>query len=326
MRDFKLISLMAALVFGAAPLCVVAASQRPIAELKPIAVFALGKTADWVAIGADAVWVASSDPFAVHRIDPRTNTKVASVELPGEACANLALGAGSLWVPLCTAKPSLAKIDLATNTVTSIFPVGPAADEGGITFGADSIWLMIDKQGTLARIDPASGAVLDRIHIPPGSFNPAFLAGAVWITHAEGSEITRVDAATRNVSATVTTGPHPRFLAVGDGAIWTLNQGDGSITRVDANSGKAATIALNTPGRGGDVTLHHGKVWTSMPKVPLSLIDAKSDRLECQWVGAGGDALGVGHDSLWLTDYHAGTIARLSLKDALARCSNTPPL
>ena len=49
--------------------------------------FSLGKTADWVAITDDAVWVASTGPFAVNRIDPKSNVRVARVELPGEACA-----------------------------------------------------------------------------------------------------------------------------------------------------------------------------------------------------------------------------------------------
>ena len=330
MRDCKLL-LAAAIALIAAPLCP-AAPQRPIAELKPLASFQLGKTADWVAITADAVWVASTGPFAVNRIDPATDTKVAAVALPGEACAGLAVGAGSLWVPLCTAQPSLAKIDLRNNTLTSIFQVGPPAEEGGIAYGAGSIWLIVDKLGSLARIDPVDGAVLDTFHVPAGSYNPAFLAGTVWVTHADGAELTGIDAATGKITATVATGPKPRFLTVGAGAVWTLNQGDGSLTRVDGGrradgsrpddslSRRTATIPLGTPGHGGDIAFANGKIWTSMPKVPLSLIDARHNRLQCQWVGPGGDALNIGHGSLWLTDYHAGTIQRLALKDALSHC------
>src|ERR1700688_3418921 len=92
-----------------------AVATRSIGELKRTATISLGKTADWVAITADAVWVASTGPFAVHRIDPKTNTRIASVELPGEPCAGLAIGSGSLWVPLCTTPTSLAKVNLATN-------------------------------------------------------------------------------------------------------------------------------------------------------------------------------------------------------------------
>ena len=320
MRDFGSSVLAAALACIAAPACL-AASQRPISELKPLAIFNLGKTADWVAITSDAVWVASTGPFAVHRIDPKTNTKVASVELPGEACAGLAVGAGSLWVPLCTAKPTLAKIDLKSNTLTSVYPVGPAAEEGGIAYGAGSIWLIIDKLGSLARINPANGALLDTFHAAAGSFNPRFSSGTVWLTHADGSDVTGIDAATGRATTTVETGPNPRFLTTGAGAVWTLNQGDGSLTRISVRTHAAVTISLGTPGHGGDIAFGTGQIWTSMPKVPLSLIDAATTRLKCQWVGPGGDALNVGHGSLWLTDYHAGTIERIAIKDVLAHCS-----
>jgi virginiamycin B lyase len=324
MHNFGSPVLAVALACIAAPSCL-AASQRPIAELKPLATFKLGKTADWVAITADAVWVASTGPFAVNRIDPRSNAQVASVKLPGEPCAGLAVGAGSLWVPLCTEKPSLAKVDLVTNQVTAIFPVGPPAAEGGITYGAGSIWLIIDKLGTLARIDPANGAILRRFHVPPASYNPAFSGGIVWVTHAGGSDVTGVDAATGRVTATVATGANPRFLITGGGAVWTLNQGDGTLTQIDAHTHEAVTIPLETPGHGGDIAYGNGKIWTTMPKVPLSLIDATQNRRQCQWLGPGGDSLGLGHGSLWLTDYHAGTIERIAIKDVLSHCSGSPP-
>jgi virginiamycin B lyase len=320
MRDFNLHFLAAVIALLAAPTCL-AASQRPIAELKPLVTFKLGKTADWVAITADAVWVASTGPFAINRIDPKTNTRVARVDLPGEACAGLAVGAGSLWVPLCTARPSLARINLKNNAVTAIYPVGPPAEEGGIAYGAGSIWLIVDKLGSLVRINPENGAIRDTFHVPAGSYNPAFLSGAVWVTHADGSEVTGVDAASGKTIATVLTGPNPRFLTVGAGAVWTLNQGDGTLTRVDSLSRQSATISLGTPGHGGDITFSDGKIWTSMPKVPLSLVDAGSNRLVCQWVGPGGDALNIGHGSLWLTDYHMGTIERIAIKAVLAHCT-----
>src|SRR5690348_18284955 len=79
--------------------------MRPVSELKPLAVIPLGETADWVTITDDAVWSGSTGPFAVHRIDPKTHERVASVALAGEPCAGLASGFGAVWVPLCT-KPA----------------------------------------------------------------------------------------------------------------------------------------------------------------------------------------------------------------------------
>jgi virginiamycin B lyase len=302
--------------------CAAPAPPRSISELTPAATIHVGKTADWVAITADAVWVGSTGPYAVHRIDPKTNKRVASVPLPGEPCAGLATGFGSLWVPMCTAVPSLAKVDLAANRLTAVFAVGPAAAEGGITTGAGNVWLIVDKSGTLARIDPVAGTIRQTVKVPAGSYNPYFSDGQIWVTRAEGAELTRVDATAGAVIATLRTGPNPRFLTAAGGAIWTLNQGDGTVTRVDTQTRQATTtIALYTPGHGGDIGGGGGMVWTSMPKVPLSAIDTRSKSLQCQWAGPGGDSLGIGHGAIWLTDYHAGTIARIPLKDALAHCN-----
>ena len=295
-----------------------------MAELASKATLHLGETADWVVITPDAVWVGSTGPYAVHRIDPRSNKLVATVTLPGEPCAGMTAGFNALWVPLCGTPTTLARVDLQSNTLTGVFKAGPAAAEGGITTGAGSVWLVLDKNGKLARIDPVSGAVKAVIAIPPGSYNPVFSGGRVWVTRAEGSEITPVDAATGKVLPSIPTGPGPRFLSSGEGKIWTLNQGDGSVTSIATSDLAARTIGLGIPGHGGDIAVGGGMVWTSMPKVPLSAIDASTGALKCQWAGAGGDSLAVGHDAIWLTDYHAGTISRIDLADAKARCNAKP--
>jgi streptogramin lyase len=298
---------------------------RSIGELKVTATLHLGKTADWVAIAPNAVWVGSTGPYAVHRIDPKTNTRVATVKLPGEPCAGLATGFGSLWVPLCGQTRKLAKVDIESNRLVNVFKVGPAGPEGGVTVSPDSVWLVVDKEGSLARIDPATGAVRQTIRIPSGSYNPFYSDGQVWVTRADGSEITAVDAVTGAVSATAQTGPGPRFLTAGAGAVWTLNQGDGSLTRVDRQTKKTTTtIALGTPGRGGDISFGEGMVWTTVWKIPLSVIDGVSATLLCQWQGPGGDSIGIGGGAIWLTDYHGGTISRFELDDTLARCHRAP--
>src|SRR6185437_4929901 len=106
-----------------------------------------------------AVWVASEQPNAIHRIDPQTNKEVATISLPGDPCAGLAAGLGDLWVPLCGKAPTLAKINLRSNEIEAVFAVGPPAPEGGIATSADNVWMVTDKNGSLARIDPQSGKV-----------------------------------------------------------------------------------------------------------------------------------------------------------------------
>ena len=326
MRSIFRSTLLLAFAAGIAALsmaraCIGGVRSEKISELTPTATLHLGKTADWVVSTDDAVWIGSTGPFAVHRIDPQTNRRIATVRLPGEPCAGLATGFGSLWIPLCAKPNRLAKVDLASNRLTRVFTIGPAAAEGGITTGAGSVWLVLDDQGSLARIDPGTGTVQQTIRLPPGSYNPLYADGRVWVTHAAGSDITSVDAAAGILLATIPTGPGPRFLTVGEGAVWTLNQGDGSLTRIDlSNLAAVRSVDLRTPGHGGDINHGAGMIWTTMPKAPLSLVDAASATLKCRWTGPGGDSLTVGHGALWLTDYHRGTVSRIELARVLANC------
>ena len=305
---------------GEAPGSAVAASlKRPFADLKAVVTLTVGHTADWVAVTDDAVWVGSTGPNAVHRIDPATNRLVASVALPGEPCAGLVAGFGKVWVPLCAKRPVLARVDVASNSLQAVTSPGPAGREGGIAASADSLWLVIDKHGTLARLDPASGAVRQRVRLPAGAFNPIASAGIVWVSRAEGAALLGVDARSGALIATITTGPGPRFLAAGGGSVWTLNQGDGSLSQVSVGDRRERSrTALGTPGHGGDITFGAGIVWTTVAGAPLTATDATSGTVLRQWVGRGGDSLAFGHGALWLTDYHGGTIARIRPEDALA--------
>lgn len=299
------------------------ATSRPIAELQPLATIHVGETADWVAITSDAVWVGSTGPFAVHRIDPKTNRLVATVKLVGEPCAGLTIGFDSLWVPLCGPTPMLAKVDLKSNKLVSVFKVGPGAAEGGVTASPDSVWLVVDKDSLLARIDPRTGAIRKTMRLPAGSHNPLYSDGRIWVTRADGTEVTSIDASSGELLTRTLTGPGPRFLTAGAGAVWTLNQGDGSLTRIDTTAKQATkTIPLHTPGHGGDIAFGGGMVWTTVSKVPLSVIDAATITLRCQWKGPGGDSLGIGHGAIWLTNYHAGTISRIDMNEALKRCNS----
>jgi len=299
-------------------------ATRSMSDLKIAATIPIGKTADWVAITSDRVWIGSTGPDAVNEIDPLTN-RTTRVELPGEPCAGLAVDTDNLWAPLCGtkhSKPRLAKVDLHTRTLTQVFDVGPAGPEGGIAVGAGSVWLITDKHGSLVRIDPASGKVIHTVHVPAGSYNPRFSDGHIWVTRVAGATVTSVDVNTGKVVAHRATGQHPRFLTAGAGAVWTLNQKNGTISRIDLNGGRTLTVPLHTPGTGGDITYAEGRIFsTAMPsKVPLSIVDAGKSVVTCQWKGDGGDSIGIGFGAIWLTNYHAGTVSRIELDDLPEEC------
>jgi virginiamycin B lyase len=288
--------------------------QVPFASLKPSATIKIGGTADWVLVTDDSVWVASTKPNAVLRIDPATNRIAATVGISGEACSGLASGFGSIWVPLCGRKRALVRVDSTKNTISATLPIPPAGPEGGITASEDSVWIVSDKNGTLSRIDPSTNRVRQEISIPPGSYNPVFCDGIVWVTGVESSVVTAMDAPTGKVIESVHVGPRPRFLTCGSGSVWILNQGDGTVSRVDEKSRKViASIQVGVPGAGGDIGYGAEAVWPTVLGVPLTRIDATTNKVVRQWVGKGGDSLRLGFGSIWITEYNKGSLSRIPI-------------
>jgi virginiamycin B lyase len=289
--------------------------QVSYTSIRPSVTIKIGGTADWVLMTENAVWVASTKPYDIVRIDPATNKTLARVRIPGEACSGLAFGFDSLWVPICGSKPALVRINATKNAISATLPIAPAGAEGGIAASEDSVWMVSDKVGSLVRVDPSTNSVRQRISIPPGSFNPVFDGGTVWITGVESNVLTAVDATSGTVLESIRVGSKPRFLTAGAGSVWTLNQGDGTISRVDEKGRQVTTIQVGIPGTGGDIAFGADSIWTSVFEVPLTRIDAKTNRVLKQWIGEGGDSLRIGFGSVWITDYKKGLLSRIPMEE-----------
>ena len=304
----------------------VAGVQRPMAGLVPVTEFAVAGHPDWMAVTPDGVWVTSSSANHVVRLNARTNT-VDHVVTVAKPCSGLATGFGGLWIPSC-GDGKLVEVDEVTGKPWREAAVAPADSEGGVTTGAGSVWMVsaaerepaaqagkrraVPVKVVLNRIDPGTGAVVARISLPDGSYNPLFAAGAVWVTCNRGNELVRVDPKTNTIMGTTPTGKMPRFLTAGAGSVWTLNQGDGTVTRVDARTGKVvATIEAGIPGLGGEIAFGAGSAWATVFGYPITRIDAQTNRVTEQWVGVGGDSIRVAHGSVWLTYLMGAKVARI---------------
>jgi virginiamycin B lyase len=198
----------------------------------------------------------------------------------------------------------LDRVDSATNTISAQISSEVADSEGAIATGAGAVWMMTDKNGTLSKIDPATNRVVKNIQIDSGSFAVAAGPEAVWITSTVHNILVRVAPQTNRIITRLPTGPSPRFLCVTDDSVWVLNQGDGTVTRVDVRSNQViATIKVGNSGPGGDIAAGEGAVWVTAVNVPLTRIDPARNKVTSQFVGPGGDALRVGHGSLWMCSF-----------------------
>jgi streptogramin lyase len=291
--------------------------QVKLETLKRAFTYQLGGSPDWMALTDEAVWVSNSRLKAVQRIDPKTDTVAAKVDLPGEPCSGLATGFGSLWVPLCGNSSGVARVDLSTNKIIAVIPGSPAESEGGITAGADAVWIVMSK-ALLTKIDPSANRAVGTVPLPSGSSNPLYSDGLIWVTGFTTNQLVVVDPSKGAVTGKIPTGPGPRFLTKGGGSLWTLNQGDGTVTRVEASSQRAiATIAAGIPGTGGEIAYGADSVWTTVFDIPLTRIDPQSNQVVKQWAGFGGDSVRFGFGSIWLTDLRHGLLWRIDQSDVI---------
>lgn len=284
-----------------------------LSTVHPLAKFTIPGSPDWLAVD-ESVWISNKPKDNLTQIDPKTNRIIATIATGKGPCAGLAMGFDSIWVPNCNDQ-TISRFDARTARLLATLPITIADSEGTISAGEGSVWMPSDPSGVLSRIDPNTNKVVARIQVPPGSFAAVVGDGAVWVTCTKSNLVSRVDPKAGKVTATIPVGPSPRFLAVGLGAVWTLNQGDGSVTRIDPATNKVtATIPVGVPGEGGDIDTGEGAVWVTAMGKPLSRIDPATNQVVKQYVGKGGDALRVGHGSLWLSNHEFEEVWRIDPK------------
>jgi len=172
-----------------------------------------------VVSGAGSVWVASDKTGLVARIDPATDTIVASVKVEPGSCY-LAFGFGAVWA-VSAGSQTLQKLDPATNTAVATVKVGK--QPGFLAAGAGGVWVQEQGDGTLVRIDPATAAVTGRVKIDEtlkyGDIDTG--GGKIWLRTTVKQSFVVVDPASLAIVARVgepTGSGALRYTAAG---VWT---------------------------------------------------------------------------------------------------------
>jgi DNA-binding beta-propeller fold protein YncE len=113
-------------------------------------------------------------------------------------------------------------------------PIAVGADPGDVEAGEGYVWVSGVGDGTLTRIDPATG---DTTRIPVGGEPGQIVVadGAVWVRNL-GDRITRVDTETLVVSPPVAGGGAISGMTVGGGYVWLAHRGENTVSRVDART------------------------------------------------------------------------------------------
>jgi hypothetical protein len=156
--------------------------------------------------------------------------------------------------------------------VTATIPVGPFP--ANVAAGEGAIWVTVNdpnppEEWWVARIDPASNEVTDRIQTLEGQ-DVAVGAGSVWVTGWEretGPVLLRIDPQGREVAGRVDLsccGQSANQVAAVDGAVWVTMTADypksSEVVRIDPTTGEVIA-RIPVEGDARDLVVDGGGVW-----------------------------------------------------------------
>jgi DNA-binding beta-propeller fold protein YncE len=281
-------------------------------------------------MGSDRIRLRSGDAFRLGLV--ATTAILATIALA-------ALGFGSdrhrssvveSPTPVSTApEPPASSIPSIGGVGSLAVPAGPLAHEhlcnvmvasdcaADVIFAADSVWTTTSDG--VARIDPATDAIVATITAGAFPHRLVVAAGSLWVTVADPTTLVRIDLATNKIVARIPIGS-PMALAAADGGVWVAGATAGSIVFVDARTNTSTTsIAVGDAPSG--IVVFEGELWATSGARRLVRVDTSTSLKSTSVDLPGTDevkvvvaALGriwfAGHDSVTMYDPATGKVGR----------------
>ena len=137
----------------------------------------------------------------------------------------------------------------ATLVVDEI-PVEKASNHRAFVEGGGSLWVGEDEVTRFMRFDSSTGQYLEEVPVGNRPLEPIAGLGAVWSENYEDGTVTRIDPATGDVAATIVipqfNGGGPRDLAIGSSLLWAVDPDVSTMVGIDpATNAVAKEVALS---------------------------------------------------------------------------------
>lgn len=186
-----------------------------------------------VATAKRAVWVGSrpgrqGNAGTATRVDVGAATTVNPPRVIDDGVQDLAVADGYVWV-VGRKLPRVTRIDMATGDVKR-YQVGGSPER--IAVGADAAWVSNDEN-LVSRIDLATGSVR-RIGVGREPRGIAVSPSAVWVACSLDGTLTRLDPATGDVvGKPVAVGANPSAVTIDGTTAWVSLLAEDAVARVD---------------------------------------------------------------------------------------------
>jgi streptogramin lyase len=196
--------------------------------------------------------------------------------------------------------------------VSDPIPVG--AGTLRIAAASDAIWVTSQPDGTLTRLDPASGDPVGKpMQLGAGIAGVAVGAGSVWVSDPRRGEILQVDPKTGRVVKTIAVGGSPGPIAFGGDRVWVADEGGAGVTAVNAGSGDVFKRGLVPHAAPLRLAVGAGGLWvTSASTGAVRRIDLSSGRpARPIAVGRGPAGVTVAHGLVWVANSRGDTVTKV---------------
>ena len=184
---------------------------------------------------------------------------------------------------------------------------------GAVSGGSGSVWVADPGAGKVSRVDPASGAEVDRIPVGGGPGSITSGAGAIWVASTVGATLTRIDPDTEAVTQTIPLpGANPGAIAFGAGGLWVADPVARELFEVDPVTGSLRrTLPLDL--QPSALAAVGGALWvTGYDTGTIEKIDPATGRAAARVrVGDGPVALAAQAGSLWVANSLDATVSRI---------------
>jgi peptide/nickel transport system substrate-binding protein len=222
--------------------------------------------------------------------------------------------AGALWS--LDAGGTVVKIDPAKRQIELPVSVG---NDNGWTVGDGAVWVVSADKPVVTRVDARYGSTTS-ITLPTAGLHGgdphgnaiAFGAGSLWIAQNHGSTIARIDPATGKLLRRIAT-PDTTVLRFGDGALYAVDQSVGDFEKIDPKFDSAAWTGHIHPWI-ADVLPAAGVLWLVVDSDAgvYRFSEADGTQLGFTHTGDGSGALAYGAGAVWVSNWRAGTVSRVS--------------
>lgn len=247
---------------------------------------------------------------------------IAALVVTAVTVAGLRFRGGGISPPVRLAGNGIGILDPASGRLVRGTPL--AFSPEGVAIGGADIWTIGPSEGTLVRIGPKTGAVVQTVHA--GDIVGAFAigAGAAWVTRPLDATLARIDLETGGIVQLVPVGKGAAGVAFGFGSVWVALPEQRSVARIDPDTGRVeATIETQIAGRA--LAVGEGAVWVAgeLEQIVVEIDPSRNEPIRPINLGAGPSAVAAGEGALWVANNDADTVSKIDPRTGVIRSTVT---